>query len=417
MKNKFYFIFIFILVANVAMGQGARFRFHNESVVEGTAGEVNAVYRFNGVASGTDALVKVTAITGGVELAKVDGPQGWDDALQPVVKATSGDSGYVELEITFVGAGTDIPQIQAEVPVTSIDIDGNHEQSGSGTWLKEFDEMKLTANSYYNYMNAGGHLSMMNSNGWLCGRNNMMTEHTDIDTVAREVMFTVTHSNVSKIMIRCGVINRDNNTFNRQRSVYFKGFAYPSAFLSIDKNLALNGVVNNKTGRLSWTLGGNNTVINMQLEKSTDARNWNTAFTATRNDGTVVSNGRNFGYTDMQLAAGKTYYRLKQVTTTGEIAYSNVIVLNNAEGAAGFKVYPTAFTTSTTVQLQSDNNSQALITVTDMNGRAVYQNKLNVNAGVNNLQLNDLGKIQNAGQYLITVNVNGVQQTAKVVKY
>jgi hypothetical protein len=415
MKNKFYFAFIFALVTNLSLGQ-ARYNFQNESLTNGNDKEVGATYRFNNVKAGTDALVKVTAITGGVELKDIDGPQGLEEALQPVVKTKQGDNGYVEMEITFVAAGTNTPQVQTEVPVSSIDIDGNQGNSGAGSWLKEFDQIKLEANSYYNYMNAGGHLQMSTVNGWMCGKNTMMTEHTDIDTIGREVMFSVVHANVSKIMMRSGVENNDNNNYNRQRSFYFKAFVYPNAFLPIDKYLSLTGVVNNSSAKLNWTLANTNSVTHMILEKSTDARNWQGVYTAQRNEGVTVAAGHAFTYNDNQLAA-KTYYRLKQVTTTGEIAYSNIVVMQTGETSGSIKVYPTVFTTATTVQVQSSNATNAVVTLTDMSGRTVYQNKMAVANGANALQLNDLGKVQNAGQYILSVAVNGAQQSFKVVKH
>ena len=107
----------------------------------GTDLQIGAVYRFKEVKPGIDGLITITDMTGGMTLAQIDGPSGFDEAFQPYINCAPLSKGYVEFQLDFVLAGTNTPAIMDEVPLTAIDIDG---------WvfpdekLFEFDEFEMT---------------------------------------------------------------------------------------------------------------------------------------------------------------------------------------------------------------------------------------------------------------------------------
>ena len=124
-------------------------------MISGTDRQVDAVYRFPNVCTGTDALVTITAITGGLILDDLDGTSsGFAEAFQPVITTPANSKGYVEFSIVFVTAGTSIPVVQMEVPITPIDVDG---QTNS---IYEFDNIYRYASSYVDYSMLGGELQV-----------------------------------------------------------------------------------------------------------------------------------------------------------------------------------------------------------------------------------------------------------------
>jgi hypothetical protein len=91
-------------------------------------------------------LLTITAITGGLTLDVLDdNSSGFDEAFQPTITAPAHSKGYVEFSIQFVTAGTTTPQVQTEIPVTPIDVDG---KNGN---VYEFDEIYRYNASYVDY--------------------------------------------------------------------------------------------------------------------------------------------------------------------------------------------------------------------------------------------------------------------------
>lgn len=219
-------VFLLIMTELTANAQG-RYEFRNGTRISGTDRKVGALYRFPNVRTNTDALVNITAITGGVTLTKLDGTSsGFDEALQPEITIPAHSSGYVEFTITFVTAGTSTPAIQTEVPITPIDVDGELNK------VYEFDEIFLSSSGYvdYNLMGNALQLNFLSTN-LVQGINTAGITYNGIDTSAKQVMFSVVNANVSSIILRAGANNPSGQSQDRLRSIYFQKFYYPNSTL------------------------------------------------------------------------------------------------------------------------------------------------------------------------------------------
>lgn len=159
-----------------------RYDFRNSSKISGTSRQVGALYHFPNVRSGVDALVSITAITGGLTINTFDGTSsGFDEAFQPIITLPAHSRGYAEFNITFVTSGTSTPVVQTEVPITPIDVDG---EAGE---VYEFDEIFRYSGSYVDYDMTGNEVQLSYpAANLVTGTNTGGITYNGVDTTAKE---------------------------------------------------------------------------------------------------------------------------------------------------------------------------------------------------------------------------------------
>lgn len=229
MMTAAVFIFLLLFIADLKVNAQARYEFRNGTKISGTDRKVGALYRFSNVRTGIDAMVNITAITGGITLTKLDGTSsGFDEALQPEITIPAHSNGYVEFTITFVTTGTLTPALQAEVAITPIDVDGELNK------VYEFDEIFLSNSGYVDYNLIGGALQINYLSANLVqGINTAGITYNGVDTSAKQVMFSVVNANVSSVILRVGANNVSGQSQDRLRSIYFQKFHYPNSVLNM----------------------------------------------------------------------------------------------------------------------------------------------------------------------------------------
>jgi hypothetical protein len=400
-----FFASIFLLQA-ITIAQ-PDYSFTSFSHVSGTDKQVGALYRFTNVKSGLDALVTITAITGGVSINNLDGGSGYSEAFQPVVTAPSGANGYIEFNIQFVTAGTSTPVVQTTVAATPIDVDGDNN-------VKEFDQIQRIS-GVVDYNVTGLELSIGYASGWFTGTNIGAVDYPGIDTSAKGVMFTVINTNISSFRIRTGVNNQGNSNVNRLRSVYFRRFIYPvSALLPLSHLISFTGAASQNKVSLNWELAAGHSFSKVIVERSENG----TTYIAV-NETAVASADKNTkaSYTDFKVNDGNVYYRLKMITVAGKTEYSNVLVFKsgNNNSTKQIKVYPTAIQSSVAVNVTAENSGSAVFQIADYSGRIVYQQAINLQTGNNNIAIQGLDKLMK-GNYIALVKQGNSVHQQKVVK-
>ncbi len=122
--------------------------FTSPTLITGTAGAVNAQYRFSNVTGGTDAIVTIMSKShADIDIVNIDVPAatygGYEAAMQPIIDynwingANSFDAAgekSVTFKIDFVETGTTTPKVMPNFIASGIDIDG------SGLEVREFIE-------------------------------------------------------------------------------------------------------------------------------------------------------------------------------------------------------------------------------------------------------------------------------------
>jgi uncharacterized delta-60 repeat protein len=159
---------------------------------------------------------------------------------------------------------------------------------------------------------------------------------------------------------------------------------------------------NNTNVCLTWKTSNEQNVSHFEIERSTDAVNYNVI-------GTVNAGGNYYSYQDNQpnWSNKNLYYRIKQIDRDGRNKRSNIIWLKDE--SKGVQLYPTLVINNFTVQ---NNTTEKLwLQLTNATGKTVLQQQ--ITAGTNFINANMLTK----GVYFYSIK-NGVQQTAfgKLVK-
>ncbi len=373
--------------------------FTNGALKSGTDKQIGAVYLFTNVKPGVDAFITITDISAGITVMDLDAGSGYPEALQPTLFVQPFTKGYLEMKLEFVYAGTNTPYVQAEVPVTCIDVDGIINDGLLP--LNEFDEINI-GGGYVDYQMIGGEILVTQNAPWFTGRNIATIDYPGRDTSAKQAMFTIVNGNISGGIIRVGADNQSTKEATRLRSVYFKKFTYASSLLSLFGLISFTGVKQGNKTILNWELAANCSFTNVTIERSTDGRNYMAiADLAVQYAGKATKQN----YTDYFSAEGNVYYRLRIGQPGGKYNYSNVLLLKGKSSTVkGFKIYPNIISTGANINLDSDKKQQGLLFISDYSGRIVKRQSLNLQEGNNTLQLNNLDQLP-AGNYIAVIRM------------
>lgn len=392
------------LICSFSAFSTPEFVFKNPVLVSGTDLQIGAVYRFSNVRAGTDAIVTITDIVK-ITLTQFDGASGFDEAFQPYIWVPGRTKGYAEFRFDFVAAGTSTPKVMTEVPVTAIDIDGFEFPDDK---IFEFDQFKTTPAYYVDYDLQGSSLTISNTAGWQSALNNTAVNYPGIDTVQKDVMFSMIYGNVSSITLRVGAENKSATAMERLRSDYFQKFRFPSSILPVSPLLNFSSVAKTSAVELQWTIAASSNFASVVLERAYSPNQ----FQAISNQ-PVTEKQASYQYTDA-AQSGTVYYRLKMIGFTGAISYSNVIVCKAAATTTSLSVYPTVVTGNATVNINSGVTEQTNLQVVDLSGRLVYRQVITLQKGSNTFSVSGLAKLL-PGTYVAMVNNGGNLYSQKIM--
>ncbi len=190
---------------------------------------------------------------------------------------------------------------------------------------------------------------------------------------------------------------------------YFPNGVLAQNQLALTSNY-VSGVVN-----LKWQVNNNNQTIYYEVQRSDDEINFETI---TKIDNKNADHGSEI-YTsyDVQKGVSKSkFYRIRQVMENGTRFYSNVVKVN-ISGKINLvdKPKPNPFKNKFEFNalLKADNNIQ--VTLTDQNGRKVYQKIFSGRVGANNLSVENLSNLK-PGVYLVEIKVEDEVLHEKLIK-
>lgn len=303
--------------------------FKSPTLVSGTARTANAVYRFSGVEPGVEALVTIISINNATIGTFDYLVSGFDDAFQPTVHVNGNTSGYAEFEIVFVDSGTSTATTIDTVYITSVDVDG---LPGP---IYEFDEYRMDS-ALVDYDSLGVDISVTEGT-WIVGTNTSAIDYLGIDTVQKNVMFTVIGFDVDTFRVRAGADNQSGSSIERLRSFYFREFNYPNSLLPVSL-VNFEASWQNEAVELIWTTA---------LEVNNDRFEIERAFMPGQTETIEVvpaaldgNRENNYSIVDYEPLNGTSFYRLKQVDTDGHFTYSSWIKVVSAKTVGFISVLP-----------------------------------------------------------------------------
>ena len=398
--------------------------FTTYSRISGTDLAVGALYRFTNVKAGTDALVTIMAMTGGVSLSALDNTgSGYAAAFQPTLNVPLGPNanGYVEFKIQFVAAGTSTLQSQPNIAITALDIDGMIDSTNflpARDSLFEFDMLDLGAGSVVDFSTTGQQLKVTTSGTQITGTDKTGINYSGINTTATDVMYTVMSSSMNTFTFRTGLINKIPASvapIDRVTSIWFGKFLYPSSALSNAGIQNLEGLAKGNAVQLSWQLAPGSQLQDLQLERSTDA----VSFTVIKDfpgSGLTADHTSSFSYTDALAGAANVYYRLKAIMPDGEAQYSHTLDFKQAgEAGPSFRMYPSLLRNSTTLSIQAVDKGMALFRLVGYSGNTVYEKSLPLVHGPNILHLDGFGSLP-PGNYIAVLQIGNTIYRQKIIR-
>ncbi|MGC4103315.1 T9SS type A sorting domain-containing protein [Ferruginibacter sp.] len=405
-------VILFFSLQTKADNNGYNLKFNaTPSLVSGTALQVGAKYKFGSVASGIDAYVTIVSATGGATVTKLDdNTTTMPEAFSPEIKVPALSTGLVEFKIEFVkgsGAAQSIDTLRA----TAMDIDGN-------STLHEMDMLDMGAGSILSYLTSTLQINVVPTLTQYLATNIGGIEYNGVDTSAKQVMFTLTRTNISSFTYKAGAANLGNSSATRQKGIYFKGFNYVAASTLPVKYFSFDAAVADKAVLLKWITEQEIDNNHFEVERSFDGSSFSMIGMVL--DGFENGSKKNYQFKDASAelqTKSVVYYRLKQVDNSGRISYTNTLVvkLKAAEGVQ-IQTSPNPFTADLNVRFTSTENGTAQINIVNANGQIVSTKICTVSKGYNNLQVNGLAKLA-PGMYVATVMMNTtIIGTQKIIK-
>lgn len=322
--------------------------FQNPVLESGSSCQDGAIYRFPGVTTGVDAIVKVKGRSSSdVVLQNIDVTDvGCNKAFQPQVGRTGNVSGitdwWMDFAVEFVRAGTSLPVNVFNFDVTAFDVDGDdlivreyvEFYKAKSASVQALTQLLLTPLSPGNNINendyrlTGPFLHLLN-----------------IDTATTALMGTAKYEARNKMEMRVGAkttglgISNDGMRYN---SFWFGGFTHrvagplPIKLTSFDVSLI------NKKITASWTSSAELNASHYVVQRSTDGVEFtNAGIVFTEGNSTTT---RSYSFRDpiSTNTKGVIYYRLKMVDTDGafELSAIRLVKLGESDGKLELQAFP-----------------------------------------------------------------------------
>jgi hypothetical protein len=154
-----------------------------------------------------------------------------------------------------------------------------------------------------------------------------------------------------------------------------------------------------------------------EIERSTDGRTFNAAG---QRKALGAPGSGNYSWTDPSAAvqnAGKIFYRLKMVGTTGQVTYSEIVIvyLHRTNSTLVVAATPNPFTSRLTLNLNLPEQGRMVISISDMTGRKISSRMVDVPAGFSTMAVTETGNLKN-GVYTITTDYKGRKKVMQIVK-
>ncbi len=179
---------------------------------------------------------------------------------------------------------------------------------------------------------------------------------------------------------------------------------------------AFKGAASSTGVALDWTTASEKNNDYFSVQHSKDGRNFESAGMV-QGKGTT-SSASAYSFKHANPAAGKNYYRLKQVDLDGTTAYSKVIMVEAKDvkaSALNLVVYPNPVTggeLNVRLEQAMNQNEIAKVTLTDLNGRVIMKQEMK---GGQELKLNLDAQNLKAGMYLVKVQSGANATFQKII--
>jgi hypothetical protein len=386
----------------------------NPVLISGVDKQVGARYKYEGVAPGMDAIVRIDSIVGGATIVVLDDNapgSGFTEGFQPQIKSGSGKGKfYAVFTFTYNISGTNTPANMSKFSITALDIDGSNT-------VKEFVEIGMGTGATAAYVAGSPGIAMtQTAPGTFRGINTDGNSASGVDTSAKQYMFTVTNTNVSSYTLNMGMETTTGASSTRLYSVYMKDFSYAEAIPLPVKLASFTASLSNAKVKLNWKTVEELNSSHFDVERSVDGKNYKSIGIVFSFGNSNAANYYSLPDNISTLADGMIYYRLKNVDIDGKFTYSDVRVIRKSSQAkvdASIVAFPNPVVNELRVTVPENwQGKEVYFNVYNMNGSILHSVR-NGNAGqTETISTVNLGK----GVYILKVNMGAESAQQKIVK-
>lgn len=197
----------------------------------------------------------------------------------------------------------------------------------------------------------------------------------------------------------------------------FSGFIIQTSQFVLPVNLlSFNAQVTREDVLVSWKTTGELNHDHFELERSTDGSGFTTVAGIAPAPGTGI---KNYAHTDAGatlLNTSKLYYRLKMVSTTGAVEYSQIIVVHIAPPTSPVtRIGPNPFQNKLEAGWYMPESQKLTIQLTDIYGRRITQESLQAPKGFSTYSIGKVSQLM-PGVYILTVIMDKQSYSFKVLK-
>jgi hypothetical protein len=158
-----------------------------------------------------------------------------------------------------------------------------------------------------------------------------------------------------------------------------------------------NGQLSNGLANLKWTTTNETAGIQYVIERSADQINFETVGVVSASS--LEGSGSTYNFIDPKPVSSVVYYRIR-ITNGINQKLSTVVMLSSSEIDFGVRSLINPFSSEISFEMTAPDNNIAIITLADMYGRTIKQEKQNVSQGLNNVNIYDLSLLPTAAYTL-----------------
>ncbi|MEI2823987.1 MAG: T9SS type A sorting domain-containing protein [Chitinophagaceae bacterium] len=155
--------------------------------------------------------------------------------------------------------------------------------------------------------------------------------------------------------------------------------------------LSFSGYKSGSVNKLQWTTASEQNCLGFEVQRSTDGINFSSiGFVNTLAIGGNSTDRLSYNFNDNNVAGEKQYYRIRQVDIDNHGRLSNVILLKGSKPliVSIDGIYPNPANNEINVLLAAPARDKATLIVTDISGRVLLQQLVNVETGINSIPVN-----------------------------
>lgn len=186
-----------------------------------------------------------------------------------------------------------------------------------------------------------------------------------------------------------------------------------TAFCLLPINLvSFQGKRDNRVNLLEWITASETNNSHFIVEKSSNGHDFSTLEKVeSKNGNSLVS--QEYKLVDKSPFDDQTYYKLGQVDFNGTYHYLSTIMIDNQE-TKQITIAPNPVVDYLFIKYNNEKEEQHEITISDIFGKIIFEEKLNVHEGMNDTLLNFSN--YSDGIYYISIISSDRQETIKIIK-